>query len=252
MEKLLKLPDLEFNTVTKCFRHYHGTDSPPDGCPSCDCLKTGKAASFELFEPHLNRFIEIRAIARLNKDKEIIGLIHVVRDITERKKIEDAIKNADVEWEATFDSASELISIVDRDSNILRCNNSFAEFVNKPLNELTGYNLLELIPIDPVQIKPGMPATKIEAKTKYGNWLFISYCPILDEKGEFSRGVVICTDITDIKFTQNKLIESEKELNNRVTELEDFYNMAVTRELKMNGLKEKNKVLVSELSALKK
>jgi PAS domain S-box-containing protein len=69
----------------KCYQYYHGTDGPPPRCPSCECLKTGEFASFERFEPHLDRFVEIRAIPRFNNENEIIGTIHIVRDITDVK-----------------------------------------------------------------------------------------------------------------------------------------------------------------------
>ena len=91
-EKILGLPLLEKMKDRKCFSYYHGTDHAPEGCPSCGCLQTGASASFELFEPHLNMFIEIRAIPRFDSNGNLIGLIHVVRDITERKKAEEAIE----------------------------------------------------------------------------------------------------------------------------------------------------------------
>ncbi len=83
--KLLKLPDLEILKV-KCFNHYHGTAAPPEGCPSCACLTTGQPCTFEIFEPHLNMNIELRAIPRFDNKNNIVGLIHVVRDITDRNK----------------------------------------------------------------------------------------------------------------------------------------------------------------------
>jgi PAS domain S-box-containing protein/putative nucleotidyltransferase with HDIG domain len=86
-EKILGLPFLEVKRA-KCFNYYHGTDSPPEGCPSCQCLKTGMSAAFEIFEPHLNMFIEIRAIPRFDSSGNIAGLIHVVRDITDKKEHE--------------------------------------------------------------------------------------------------------------------------------------------------------------------
>ncbi|MBI5633786.1 MAG: PAS domain S-box protein [Nitrospirae bacterium] len=87
-EKILGLPLLEKLNDRKCFSYYHGTDHAPEGCPSCGCLQSGESASFEVFEPHLNMFIEIRAIPRFDSSRNLIGLIHVVRDITERKKAE--------------------------------------------------------------------------------------------------------------------------------------------------------------------
>jgi PAS domain S-box-containing protein len=98
-QRILNLPPLKNNKLYKCFRYYHGTDSPPDGCPSCECLKTGKPTNFEIFEPHLNMYIEIRAMPRLDRNNRLIGLIHIARDVTERKRTEEEIQKAKDELE---------------------------------------------------------------------------------------------------------------------------------------------------------
>ncbi len=92
-EKILGLPFLNV-TKDKCFQFYHGTECPPVGCPSCQTFKTGVLSTVEIFEPHLNMFIEIRAIPRFDSQHQIIGLIHVARDITEHKKLEDQLRHA--------------------------------------------------------------------------------------------------------------------------------------------------------------
>jgi transcriptional regulator with PAS, ATPase and Fis domain len=89
-EKILDLPLLK-NKKAKCYEHYHGEGTPPKGCPSCECLKTEKPVAFEKFEPHLNKFLEIRAMPQFDGKKQLIGVIHIVRDITERKRMEDEI-----------------------------------------------------------------------------------------------------------------------------------------------------------------
>lgn len=84
----LYLSNIDEITHIKCFRCYHGTDKPPEGCPSCDCLRTGLPAVQEVYEPHLDQYVEIRAIPTFDKDGRLGGLIHVVRNITERKLAE--------------------------------------------------------------------------------------------------------------------------------------------------------------------
>jgi signal transduction histidine kinase len=93
-KEVLGLPEIEIDKVLKCFSYYHGTECPPTGCPSCDCVKTGKPAVFELYEPHLGKNIEIRAMARFDNNNRIIGVIHICRDITERTKSEQELKNS--------------------------------------------------------------------------------------------------------------------------------------------------------------
>ena len=92
-EKILGLSFFN-NEKAKCYRQYHGESSPPRGCPSCECLKTGEPVVFERFEPHLNRFVEIRAMPQFDNSKKLIGLIHIVRYISERKQIEEALREA--------------------------------------------------------------------------------------------------------------------------------------------------------------
>jgi HD-GYP domain-containing protein (c-di-GMP phosphodiesterase class II) len=79
--------------LAKCFRFYHGTEKPPSGCASCESLQTGRPSTVEVFEPHLNKYLEIRAMPRFGSDGRLFGLIHVVRDITERKQSEDKLQS---------------------------------------------------------------------------------------------------------------------------------------------------------------
>ncbi|MBI5664848.1 MAG: diguanylate cyclase [Nitrospirae bacterium] len=98
-EKILGLPFLL--PGTKCYKYYHGKDDPMTGCPSCDCLKTGMSVSFEMFEPYLNMFLEIRSIPRFDANKKLAGLLHVVRDISERKKMEEILRTMSITDELT-------------------------------------------------------------------------------------------------------------------------------------------------------
>jgi diguanylate cyclase (GGDEF)-like protein len=80
-EKLLELP----------FHEYHGADSPPENCQSCHILKTGVPMTTVFFEPKLNKYLEVRAIPRFDKDNQIAGVVHVVRDITKQKQMEEEL-----------------------------------------------------------------------------------------------------------------------------------------------------------------
>jgi PAS domain S-box-containing protein len=91
-EKILGLPIMQIQKA-KCYEHYHGESSPPEGCPSCECIKSGESVAFERFEPHLNKFLEIRAMPQFDDNHKLIGVIHIVRDITERKQMENEISS---------------------------------------------------------------------------------------------------------------------------------------------------------------
>jgi PAS domain S-box-containing protein len=105
-QKILGLP-IAGVTDAKCYRYYHGKDYPPEDCPSCSCYTTEKPAAFELYEPHLDMHLEVRAMPRFDGDQRMTGLIHVIRDISESKRVEKALQRTEQlkmvgEWAASL------------------------------------------------------------------------------------------------------------------------------------------------------
>ena len=91
-QKILGLPFIEDIEGKKCFKYFHGADCPPAECAGKACLAAAVPMSFEMYEPHLGKFIEVRVVPRMDSKGEPVGLIHVVRDISERKKHENEIR----------------------------------------------------------------------------------------------------------------------------------------------------------------
>ena len=91
-ESILGL-QLNEKAASKCFEYYHGKACPPEKCPSCAALKTLQAGTTEFFEPHLKKFLEISSIPRFDAAQRLTGMIHIGRDITQKKRLE-SIANA--------------------------------------------------------------------------------------------------------------------------------------------------------------
>jgi PAS domain S-box-containing protein len=77
----------------KCFQCFHGGCIPDDDCPLVRTLATGDLHSMEYFEAHLNRYLEVRTSPRYDQDGRMSGIIHIARDITDRKRSELAISS---------------------------------------------------------------------------------------------------------------------------------------------------------------
>lgn len=190
----------------------------------------------------------------------------MIVDVTERKKSEerinqlfDVLTKAKKEWEMTFDNVMELVMLVDENLRIIRCNKSFAKFAGMSIREIAGRKCYEFFSCNYEQIglcrvymQTGEILPKTEINTRDGCWFYISHCPVTDEKGKFHFSVVVATDITDIKNSQQKLMEYQEELKKRIKELEDFYEMGIGRELRMIELKKEIEDLKEELSRYKK
>jgi two-component system cell cycle sensor histidine kinase/response regulator CckA len=86
--KIIGLPLAEI-VGQKCYTLFHGSSQPPDECLANAALKTGQPAIAEIYEPHLQKYIKIKAYPRIDGSNTIIGMIQIITDISKRKTFEE-------------------------------------------------------------------------------------------------------------------------------------------------------------------
>ncbi len=72
-----------------CYELIHGTNEPWPNCPHKETLFTKKPCRVEFFEPRLEVFLEVSASPVFNENGQVVGSVHITKDITERKKAEE-------------------------------------------------------------------------------------------------------------------------------------------------------------------
>jgi PAS domain S-box-containing protein len=156
--------------------------------------------------------IELSISSRNSGENQIATAI--IRDITERKEAEEAIKRAAQEWRTTFDSINELIAVIDRDYKIVRVNRSFAKAFKMKPEEILGKTCYELFH-GTAEPWPACPLTKaINTKKptiaeyfepRLGIYLEETTSPVLNERGEVVYYVHVSRNITERKEAEEKL-----------------------------------------------
>ncbi len=151
------------------------------------------------------KYLQIKNIPTTFDDGEP-GITLIIEDITERKKSEKKMKQAIREWEITFNSVSDMISILDKEFTIVKANKAFAELFNCKPKDCIGKKCYDLIH-GKNEIHSLCPCNQIESTKKsqtvsffesnIGKKLQITASPIFDEGGEFSGAVHIIKDITN-------------------------------------------------------
>jgi signal transduction histidine kinase/CheY-like chemotaxis protein/ABC-type uncharacterized transport system substrate-binding protein len=77
-----------------CWEAYNpGQGEPCDACPAIEVFRTGKAVFREMFNTRIG-YLEIRAVPILDDTGEVFLVAEHIRDITERKKMEEEILKA--------------------------------------------------------------------------------------------------------------------------------------------------------------
>ena len=151
-----------------------------------------------------------------NEKGEVVGILGVFWDITDRKLAEEKIRRAAEEWRSTFDSITDMISIHDKDFKILRVNMAFAKAFKMHPRDVIGKTCYELMhgSDKPCAFCPhqhtldNKRSALIEMfEPCLGIYVEISTSPILNDKGEVISTVHIVEDIT-----QRKELEKEQQL----------------------------------------
>ncbi|RJQ45026.1 MAG: PAS domain S-box protein [Nitrospiraceae bacterium] len=264
--KILDIPLLNNSGNAKCYECYHGENSAPEDCPSCECFSTGLPAVYEKYEPYLRKFIEIRTMPRFDKKKQVTGLIHVVRDITEKKELQQFLTESEERFRALFNQASDCIFLLDPthengpvivNANEAACRMhgySWEELLGQPITILDAPESRKEIPGRVKEILSGQHVTfEIGHVRKNGSVFPVEVSAQLITISGKSYILAIDRDITERKETEQELKRHREQLMELVRERTSELQYAVERleqEIEDRKQAEAEAVRASHLAAL--
>ncbi len=75
-----------------CYEIVHCAACPIPGCPHTRSLKSGNVETYLFEDPDRGRIFEVTVTPRRSYEGEFIGIVHVIKDITDQKRAENKIK----------------------------------------------------------------------------------------------------------------------------------------------------------------
>ncbi len=82
-----------------CYKYVHGLSEAPAFCPHSITLKDGLQHVAEVHEDRLGGDFLVSTTPLFDENGKMLGSVHVARDITERKKVEEELRKAHNELE---------------------------------------------------------------------------------------------------------------------------------------------------------
>jgi two-component system cell cycle sensor histidine kinase/response regulator CckA len=156
---------------------------------------------------------------------EIQGALGVqvwIRDISERRKAEQALRESENRYRAIFDYAPTGINLNDR-GRILQVNSAWTHMLGYTEDELRDLTPFDITHPDDLEITKNYHNVLVRGEInsyryekryirKDGQilWADLSVSAIRDEDGNYRASVAILTDITDKKRIQEALLESDE------------------------------------------
>jgi two-component system CheB/CheR fusion protein len=158
--------------------------------------------------------VSVTASPIMDSQGRIIGASKIARDITLRKLAEEALRRAKEEWERTFASVPDLITILDNEHRVLRVNEAMARRLGVKPEQCVGLHCFEAVHGTSVPpdfcphsktIDDGCEHSAELHVARLGGDFVVTTTPLLDEKGERIGSVHIAHDITERKRSENLL-----------------------------------------------
>jgi PAS domain S-box-containing protein len=172
-------------------------------------LKSKQGANCEIREitkDGRKLWINLNLTPRFDINGEVIGILGIGQDITERRRMEEMLLNAAQEWRTTFDAIGDAVCLINSERKIIRCNKAMTNLLNKPFIDIIGKVCCELVhgSREPVESCPFEHMRKTRrseaiALQRGDRWFSISVDPLLNGDANPIGGVHIMSDITKEK-----------------------------------------------------
>jgi len=133
-----------------CCELIHGSAEPIKKCPLLRMWKTRRSET-TVFQTD-EKWLHIKVDPIINKNGDLVGAVHVISDITERKKAEKALRESEEKFRQAFANAQDAILWADIETGILvNCNKAAEELLGKTRGEIIGQHHTTLHPKERLQ-----------------------------------------------------------------------------------------------------
>ena len=127
----------------KCFREFEKRDAVCPHCPGVQTMATNQPAEIETegVRDDGSRFqVRLQTFPVFRRDGKVNAFIEIAEDITERKQMENALRNSEQKYRTILESMEEGYAEVDLRGNFMFFNDALCRIHGRSREELMGMN----------------------------------------------------------------------------------------------------------------
>jgi PAS domain S-box-containing protein len=188
-------------------------------------IQTGQGSTkdFETPLPGGSRWFHASTHPLQDADGRAIGVVRLTSDITERKRLDEALGQSEERYRLLVENATEAISMADEHGRILFLNAAAARMMGGQPEDFTGKLLSDVLP--PLAAEYQIASIRrifqsgqgkvVEGQVEVqgeARWMHVSAQPVKDGAGKTSGVLVVTTDITELKAAEEELRQANDQL----------------------------------------
>ncbi|MCX6278896.1 MAG: PAS domain-containing protein [Bacteroidetes bacterium] len=221
-ESVNKTPD---EMIGRTCHHFWADPSEPcRNCPSLKAMDTKKSEQTIIHTPD-GRVWEERGEPVLDAEGNLIGVVEIATDITERARIEEALQSASKQLISVIESTGDVIAMMDAGYRYTLFNSAFREECKKIFGKdlKPGDSIEEALAQLPNDLEEAMTnwsralgGEDFTVTRQFGdtnlerNWYELHFSPIRDNAGNVIGAVHIARNVTERKLAEEELLESKE------------------------------------------
>jgi PAS domain S-box-containing protein len=211
-----------------CWELVHGTSEPIAGCPVVRMRESRRRETLVL--PMGDRWVEVSADPLLDETGDLIGSVHIMADITERKRAEEAIREGEERFRRLYERAPLGYQSLDAEGCFIDVNQAWQDLLGYSRDQVSGRWFGDfLAPQEVDSFKERFPRFKasgevhvdVEMVQRAGSTIIVHIDGRIghDKHGQFKQTHCILHDITERK-------RAEETIQRQLAEIASYYDNA--------------------------
>jgi len=218
--KMFDVSDQEIKSK-QCCQLVHGLSEPMENCPVVR-MKKSKQPESMIFQKK-DRWLEVSVDPIFNSTGQINGAVHVISDITERKRTEKALRESEEKYRLLIENQTDLVAKVDIEGKFQFISPSYCKMFGKTEEELIGKEFMPLVHEDDREATakamkalyhPPYTAYMEQRAMTQDGWKWIAWMDtaVLDENKNVVAIIGTGRDITELKQAREENLKRKQYL----------------------------------------